>query len=265
KYFFKTAKPKNEALKRDSPLAETIKLQRAKVYLGGGFGDSIPFKHGSTKEVTFGIQVPETVKRGELEIGRFEVTKAQFAQYQTLSCTAKAGKADNSQCVEYQKIVALMQDFPESNVKLEDAKAYVAWLSMLTNATWRLPYEDEVKDLYANREGENTLDYWAGYAINPEDATRLREKAKEIITAARLLKEVGSFRGQGEEDEEPIYDLGGNVAEWVLTRDGKGKVTGGSADCPADPKSNCTPAPEYIGFRVVRGAPKPAPAPTAAH
>jgi hypothetical protein len=57
--------------------------------------------------------------------------------------------------------------------------------------------------------------------------------------------------------------LGGNVAEWVLTRDGKGKVIGGSADCPASTESNCTPAPEYIGFRVVRGPAKPAPAPDA--
>jgi len=67
---------------------------------------------------------------------------------------------------------------------------------------------------------------------------------------------VGSFAGKGNDDEESIYDLGGNVAEWVLTRDGKGKVIGGSADCPADPKANCTAAPEYIGFRVVRGAAK---------
>jgi len=43
----------------------------------------------------------------------------------------------------------------------------------------------------------------------------------------------------------------------VLTRDGKGKVMGGSADCPADPKANCAAAPEYVGFRVVRGAAKP--------
>jgi formylglycine-generating enzyme required for sulfatase activity len=66
------------------------------------------------------------------------------------------------------------------------------------------------------------------------------------------LKEVGSFHGQGKDDEEPIYDLGGNVAEWVLTRDGQGKVISGSADA----KANCTPAPEYVGFRVVRGEAK---------
>jgi formylglycine-generating enzyme required for sulfatase activity len=73
-----------------------------------------------------------------------------------------------------------------------------------------------------------------------------------------LLRPAGSFAGQGKDDEELIFDLGGNVAEWVLTRDGKGKVIGGSADCTADPKANCTPAPEYVGLRVVRGAAKPA-------
>ena len=110
---------------------------------------------------------------------------------------------------------------------------------------------------YDKKEGENTLDYWAGYALNPDDTKRLRENLKELPGTAPLLKPVGNFPGQGQENEELIFDLGGNVAEWVLTRDDKGKVLGGSADCPADPKSNCTPAPEYVGFRVVRGAPKP--------
>jgi formylglycine-generating enzyme required for sulfatase activity len=142
-------------------------------------------------------------------------------------------------------------------VTLSQAQAYAACLTKVTRESWRLPYEDEVKSLYDNRENENTLDYWAGYAPNPEDAAKLRKKAKELGGTAPLLKEVGSFAGKGKDDEEPIYDLGGNVAEWVLTRDGKGKVIGGSADCPADPKANCTAAPEYVGFRVVRGAAKP--------
>jgi formylglycine-generating enzyme required for sulfatase activity len=53
-----------------------------------------------------------------------------------------------------------------------------------------------------------------------------------------------------------IFDLGGNVAEWVLTPDGKGKVIGGSADQPADARASHAPNEEYVGFRVVRGAAK---------
>jgi formylglycine-generating enzyme required for sulfatase activity len=203
--------------------------------------------------------------RGGLEIGRFEVTQAQFMKFR-LSSRDQASQS-NQEKSAYTLIELSpdapggMTDFngPAHKISLDDANAYVTWLSKFTGETWRLPYEDEVKDLYENRDGENTLDYWAGYAPNPEDAARLREKAKELSGTAPLLKEVGSFHGQGKDDEEPMYDLGGNVAEWVLTRDGKGKVVGGSADCPADLKTNCVPAPEYIGFRVVRGAAKPAP------
>jgi formylglycine-generating enzyme required for sulfatase activity len=196
--------------------------------------------------------IPEVVKRNDLEIGRFEITFLQFDEFLIMR---KYGN------LAYQRDPRFAgENFPETKVSLEDAKAYAAWLSKLTKETWRIPYEDEVKSLYENRSGENTLDYWAGYAPNPEDTAKLREAAKKLNGSAPLLKEVGSFAGHGKEGEEPIYDLGGNVAEWVLTRDGKGKVIGGSADCPASAESGCTAAPEYVGFRVVRGEAKPAPA-----
>jgi dipeptidyl aminopeptidase/acylaminoacyl peptidase len=241
KYFFKTAKPDNEAFKSDSPLGELLKKKNFATGSIGGVGQiyAVPASKGETMYAT-----PEAVSRGDLQISRFEVTRVEFSVFD------KTYKFDSGQ-----------QNYPASGITLDQAKSYAEWLSKLTKQTWRVPYEDEVKDLYENRDGENTLDYWAGYALNPEDASHVREKVKELTGTAPLLKEVGSFHGQGKDDEEPIYDLGGNVAEWVLTRDGKGKVIGGSANCPADPRSNCTPAPEYTGFRVVRGAPKPAPAP----
>ena len=257
KYFFKTAKPENEALKKDSQLAELLRRKNIKRDASGAYGDwgwRNDFDAQCGPEL---VAPPELVSRGALQIGRFEVTKTQFHAFITAQCQDKEGKL-------FPPIPE--QNLPANGITLAQAKSYADWLSHVSNDghdIYRIPFEDEVKDLYGNREGENTLDYWAGYAPNPEDAARLREKAKELKGTAPLLKEVGSFRGQGKDDEEPIYDLGGNVAEWVLTRDGKGKVIGGSADCPADTRSTCTPAPEYIGFRVVRGPAKPAPASSA--
>ena len=87
--------------------------------------------------------------------------------------------------------------------------------------------------------------------MNPDDAARLQSKVKELEGTAPLLKPVGSFPGRGE--EELVFDLGGNVAEWAVDKEGKGKVLGGSADQPADPKtSGSGAAPAYIGYRVVR-------------
>jgi hypothetical protein len=89
--------------------------------------------------------------------------------------------------------------------------------------------------------------------LNPDDAARLQSKLKELDGAAPLLKPVGSFKGRGE--GELVFDLGGNVAEWAVAQDGQGKVLGGSADQPSDPKrSKSSAAPAYIGFRVLKGS-----------
>jgi hypothetical protein len=98
------------------------------------------------------------------------------------------------------------------------------------------------------------LDYWAGYAPNPDDQIKIKKKLADLKGSSPLLKAVGSFTGQGRDDDDLLFDLGGNVAEWQIASGGKGKLTSGSADCPSDAKANCTAGPEYVGFRVVRGA-----------
>ena len=233
KYFFKTAKPEDEAVKEGSPLATALRT-KSLARTGGNYGIAFAVKGKA-------VLVPEVVKRGDLEIGRFEGTRAQFAEFD-----------------KNYKFDAGTENYPANGITFDQARAYSAWLSKLTGQTFRLPDESEVSAMYEKKDGENTLDYWAGYAPNSDDAARLKKKTAELKGTASLLKPGGSFAGQGKDDEDLIFDLGGNVGEWVLTRDGKGKVIGGSADCPADPKANCTAAPEYVGFRVVRGAAKPA-------
>jgi len=250
KYFFKTEKPANEALKEGSLLEDALSrenIERTGSLYGKGMismripAGAKPDANGQIRlEKAGGAIIPEVVDRNGLSIGRFEVTRAQFAAFD-----------------KTYKVPGGTENFPANGITLEQAKAYIEWLPKLgKDWPFRIPYEDEVKGLYENRDGENTLDFWAGYAPNLEDTKKLRELADTLPEPGGLLKEVGSFSGKGKEGEKRIYDLGGNVAEWVLTRYGKGKVIGGSADCTSNTSSGCVPQPEYIGFRIVYGAAK---------
>jgi len=233
KYFFKTAPPENEALKSGSPLDAALRTKDV-ARTGADYGAAFAAKGKS-------VLIPEVVKRGDLEVGRFEVSRSQFAAFD-----------------KNYKIEPGMGNYPASGITFDQARSYADWLSKLTGQLWRVPAEDESSAWYESREGENTLDYWAGYTPNPDDANRLTEKIKQLKGDAPLLKPVGTFPGQGQDDQELIFDLGGNAAEWVVSKDGKGKVVGGSADCPSDTRSDCKPGSSYVGFRVVRGAAKPA-------
>ncbi|HKB39070.1 MAG TPA: prolyl oligopeptidase family serine peptidase [Gemmataceae bacterium] len=221
RHLFETRKDDGELIKEDSPLAWLLKRQAAK-RVGRTYGVMVQ-----------GVLAPETVKYGRLDVGRFEVTEAQFAQF------------DRNRRVEPGR-----ENYPVAGVSYEQAVAYCAWLSKRTGRRYRLPTAAEAESLYEKPgNGDNTLDAWAGYAVNPEDAGKLREKLKELTGPAPLLKEVGSGRGVGK--GEMVYDLGGNVAEWVTGKDGKGEVRGGSADAPADDRGSVESGAAYRGLRVV--------------
>jgi dipeptidyl aminopeptidase/acylaminoacyl peptidase len=229
-HFFKTLVADNEALKKDSPLAQALR-RKAIARVGTKYGVAAR---------TGGALVPEAVERGALEVGRFEVTRAQYAAFDPSYAVAPG-----------------TENFPANGVPFEKAKAYAAWLAKLTGQPWRLPTEEEAALLAQGVGGENTLDYWAGYTLNPDDARRLDAKVKALGGGAPLLKEAGSFNGAGKDDEALLFDLGGNVAEWAVAKDGSGKTMGGSADRPADAKARTgQTARDYTGFRVVRDAAK---------
>ncbi|MGC1969141.1 MAG: SUMF1/EgtB/PvdO family nonheme iron enzyme, partial [Candidatus Acidiferrales bacterium] len=241
-YLFKTSKPENEALKKGSPL--DVALRRRDVQKSGALYGATFRSPAAADNPAPDVLIPETVKRGSIEIGRFEVTRAQYATFDK----------------DY-KFAPGTENFPANGITFEQAQAYCRWLSELTGETYRLPNESEVVDLYKPRGGENTLDYWAGYSLNPDDAEKLEEKIKDLPGDAPLLREVGSFAAEGDEGEELVFDLGGNVAEWVIATGGTGKAEGGSADRPSDSKAGYRAADAaYTGFRVVHIAPPPKPA-----
>jgi dipeptidyl aminopeptidase/acylaminoacyl peptidase len=220
KHLFKSTKPINLALKEDSPLGVALSLKKA-AKSGQLYG-----------EMKDGILVPEVVVFKNLPIGRFEVTRAQFACFDKMY-TFEPGT----------------ENHPASGVSFEQAKAYCAWLANKTGRPFRLGAVKEMAEIYDSSEGtENTLDHWAGYAINPEDRVKLQAAIQDLGGKAPLLKEVGSFKSA--DAKVAVFDLNGNVAEWA-DDNGKGKALGGSADVPAGERGQRAPAPDYIGFRVV--------------
>jgi len=211
---------KNDAFKEDSPLGELFKIQKAKI-VDGFFG-----------EIKNGVLVPETllIKKDSTSIGRVEVTNAQFKAFKQ-SFTYEAG----------------IDNYP-AEVNMQDAKAYVKWLSNKTGETYRLPNAKEAESLHkqAHKIGakELTLNYWAGYDITKEQVPILNEKLKELHTI--LYKKVGKKKPTKVGDAE-IYDLGGNVAEYY-----DGGVYGYSSYDFYDANDDSMINSKHVGIRVIK-------------
>lgn len=223
RYLFGTPPPAENSVKEGSLLAGL--LQRAKA---ARVGDAYGRKEKA-------VLVPETVRFAGFEVGRFEVTRAQFAAFD-----AKL------------KVTPGSENLPATAIPFDRAKAYAAWLGARTGRPFRLPTEEEARKLADAAGGSgNTLDRWAGYTPNPDDTARLAT-ALDKLGPAPLLLPVGSLPGAG---DDPVFDLDGNAAEWAVAKDGRGVALGLSADCASDTRSQAQPAAAYTGFRVVVGAP----------
>jgi len=225
KYLFGTYEKPNRAFKEGSPLDIALKARGIQV-VGEHYGVSVD-----------GLLVPEVVKHRGLHVGRFEVTRAQWSRFDR----------------EF-RVAPGTGNFPVTGVTYQRAQEYCRWLSAETGESYRLPTSEEMKKLLesakAESSGENTLDYWAGYELNPDDAKLLLNKVEELGDGPKLLMPVGRMKPAG---EALIFDLGGNAAEWCTGSDGEVMVLGGCAIEPRDKRKTLgNPPAEYIGFRVIK-------------
>jgi dipeptidyl aminopeptidase/acylaminoacyl peptidase len=226
RYLFGKPAERPGAVREGTPLAGLLGLKKA-ARTGATFGRS-----------ENGILVPETVPFHGLDVGRFEVTRAQFAAF------------DPSL-----KIDPGTENLPMTGLPYPRAREYAAWLAKRTGKPYRLPTEEEARDLAeaaatADSGSGNTLDHWAGYVPNPHDRKEIEAAVKMLPGPAPLLLPVGSLGGVG---DDTVFDLDGNAAEWATGTGGKGIPVGPSADRPTDPRSDDLPAAGYVGLRVVVG------------
>ena len=216
------------ALPETSPLAMLDKRQ-AIAQTDGRYGTDVR-----------GVLAPEVVTLGDtLDVGRFEVTRAQFQAFRP----------------DYD-VAPGTEDYPASGISFEDAQAYVRWLSDTTGTAYRLPTKAELEALRSLAgTSENNLVYWAGYTPTPDERAML-ESNFQAASPDDLLMEVGRRPPLRSEDEGVplVFDVDGNVAEWAVDKSGAGVAMNASAVTVRDAKSaeEAAPPQPYIGLRVVR-------------
>ncbi|MCA9423221.1 MAG: SUMF1/EgtB/PvdO family nonheme iron enzyme, partial [Nitrospira sp.] len=116
---------------------------------------------------------------------------------------------------------------PVINVSWDDAQTYATWLSQATGKLYRLPSEGEWE--YAARNGSNQ-ETWAG-------TLEESELGNYAVFGGDKTAKVGSKQP----NEFGLYDLSGNVWEWVedcwhdnyieAPKDGAPWLEGGGGDC----------------------------------
>jgi formylglycine-generating enzyme required for sulfatase activity len=166
---------------------------------------------------------------GPLAVGKFEVTRAEFARF-----VADTGHATGSACRTFEngtyeeragrtwRAPGFAQDdrHPVVCVSWDDARAYVQWLSRKTGKGYRLLSESEWE--YAARAGTTTRRPWGdtaeagcGYA-NIADASARRIMAGMTWgTACDDGHAFTSPSGAYRPNAFGLHDMLGNVLEWT--------------------------------------------------
>ncbi|MBN2171484.1 MAG: prolyl oligopeptidase family serine peptidase [Candidatus Krumholzibacteriota bacterium] len=209
----------NEAFQTGSPLDLALRLADA-ARVDDFYG-----------ELVDDVLVPELIEHEGLLVGRFEVTRAQWAVF-----AGEAAPAPGA------------GDLPATGMSADEARAYCRWLAGRTGLDCRLPTREELEGLQGLAGGGNTLAWWAGYAPNCDDATRLDAKVRELEVNRSLLMPAGSFAPAG---ETGLYDLGGNAAEWAEDEGGAVALGLSAVAAPDDRAEPVPPPPAYVGLRVV--------------
>ena len=175
-------------------------------------------------------------KKDSTSIGRFEITNAQYAEFD-----------------EEHVYPEVRANYPATGISKEQARQYIDWLNDQTDESYRLPNADEAEKLHEQAQkiaqNENTLNYWAGYDITIDEVPEFRQKLTDLDQS--MLKEVGAYKSV-KVGEAPVYDLGGNAAEWYTGSNGN-STYGYSAVSFVDDRDETSTAPaEYTGFRVIK-------------
>lgn len=162
-----------------------------------------------------------------LAVGKYPVTRREFAAFvkdtgrRLGPCEHWDGKTFRvEEGVHWSNVFHQTDQHPATCVNWDDSQAYVQWLSRKTGKRYRLLSEAEWE--YAARAGTTTAWYWGDSEANQcryANGADLATKAEGINAPSFVgcddgyahTSPVGSFRP----NRFGLYDMGGNVGEWV--------------------------------------------------
>jgi formylglycine-generating enzyme required for sulfatase activity len=149
------------------------------------------FRHGDAEQESESLVHEVTIRR--FKMGKYEV---MFEEYDRFAIAAEWPLPSDQGWGRGKRTVI--------NVSWDDAKTYAGWLSKQTGQLYRLPSESEWE--YAARRGAKQQ-IWTGTSDEPqlEDYGVFYKNSKDHTV------EVGSKQT----NELKLYDLSGNVWEWV--------------------------------------------------
>ncbi len=112
-------------------------------------------------------------------------------------------------------------NYPAGCMRLEDAEAYTAWLSVRTGQHYRLPTEAEWE--YVARGGTSSHSYLGGNDLDPPSICRFENVGDANINLFQgrnfactdRFDEATSPVGYFEPNTFGVYDMLGNVMEWI--------------------------------------------------
>ncbi len=137
-------------------------------------------------------------------IGRFEITNIEYNEF--IRATKKKTMIPPNWTTDMQ---------PAVGVSWDDANAYAAWLSDLTEKKYRLPTEKEWE--YAARAGATTRYYWGDRdTSHRKDAWRKEypDNAHSYAWIKTNAEDITHTVGQKKPNEWGLHDILGNVWEW---------------------------------------------------
>jgi len=147
-----------------------------------------------------GTKPTHSVTLSDYSIGKFEVTQKQWESVMGMNPSKIKGKK-------------LPDNLPVENVNWDEVQEFIERLNAKTGKKYRLPTEAEWE--YAARGGNKTHGYW--FAGSDD----IKEVAVSIATRKTIVSKKTAPVGSLKPNELGIYDMSGNVSEWVSDDDGK--------------------------------------------